>query len=150
MVKVDLLTLIDPQDINYSDVWLAVAQKLLTQLACDAIRIDPQISDRLHDGFTEQVLTSEQIKDFSAEIKAGAEAGTGMPYLGKLFASFTSAIRIGSTHRDVTRTVVRNTYGEFIAALNPLFAAAVDGVIEAGQGKQLLIMKRWATCTRSP
>lgn len=140
VVKVDLLALLDPHNINYSDVWLAVAQQLVTQLASDGIAIDQQISSRLSNWFKEQVLTNEQIKEFSAEIKAGAETSTGIPYLAKLFAKFTAAIKTGSTHREVIRTVVRNTYAEFIAALNLLFSASMEGVIQAQKGQQLLIV----------
>lgn len=140
VVNVDLLSLLDPSNVNYSDVWLAVAQQLVSQLEQNAIRIDPRISGRLENWFNEQVLSNEQIRDFSAEVKAGVEMGGGIPYLSKLFAKFTAAIKTGSTHRDVIRTVVRNTYGEFIAALNLLFSAAVDGVIEAQMGHQLLIV----------
>jgi energy-coupling factor transporter ATP-binding protein EcfA2 len=140
VVNVDLLSLLDPSNVNYSDVWLAVAQQLVSQLESCNIRIDPQISSRLANWFIERVLSNEQIKEFSAEIKAGIEAGVGIPYLSKLFAKFTAAIKTGSTHREIIRTVVRNTYGEFIAALNLLFSAAVDGVIEAQLGRQLLIV----------
>lgn len=140
VVNVDLLALLDPSNVNYSDVWLAVAQQLVAQLEHSNIHIDPQISSRLENWFTEQVLSNEYIKDFSAEIKTGVEVSVGIPYLSKLFAKFTTAIKTGSTHREMIRTVVRNTYGEFIAALNLLFFAAVDGVIAAQQGHQLLIV----------
>lgn len=140
VVNVNLLTLLDPSNINYSDVWLAVAQQLVEQLNRDHIAIDPVILNRLQNWFSQQVLTNVLIKDFSSEIQAGIEVGSGMPYLGKMFAKFTAAIKTGSTHRDEIRTVVRNTYGEFISALNQLFAAAVDGVVAAAKGKQLLVV----------
>lgn len=140
VVNVDLLALLDPHNVNYCDVWLAVAQKLTQQLDQDGVVIEPIVLKRLENWFTEQVLSNEQIKDFSAEMKAGGEVGGGMPFLGKLFASFTSAIKTGSTHRETLRTVVKNTYGEFISALNQLFAAAVASLNSSGKGKQLLIV----------
>ncbi len=140
VVNVNLLVLLDPHNINYSDVWLAVAQQLVAQLERDGIVIAPEISKRLENWFSQQVFTNTQIKDFSAEIQTSVEAGVGIPYLSKLFAKMTAAIKTGSTHRDEIRTVVRNTYGEFIDALNLLFTAAVDGVIAARQGQQLLIV----------
>jgi energy-coupling factor transporter ATP-binding protein EcfA2 len=140
VVNVDLLALLDPHNINYSDVWLAVAQQLVVQLERDGIQIDAPVLNRLQNWFREQVLTNTQIKDFSAEIKAGVEAGSGIPYLGKLFAKFTAALKTGSTHRDEIRTVVRNTYGEFIGALNQLFAAAAESVRNSQKGQQLLIV----------
>jgi energy-coupling factor transporter ATP-binding protein EcfA2 len=140
VVNVDLLTLLDPHNINYSDVWLAVAQQLISQLERDQIHVDLPVLNRLQNWFSQQVLTSTQIAEFSAEVKAGVAIGSGIPYLGKLFAKFTAALKTGSTHRDEIRTVVRNTYGEFIAALNSLFAASVEGVRQSRRGQQLLIV----------
>ncbi len=140
VVNVNLLALLDPNNVNYCDVWLAVAQKLTEQLARDQIEIDPVILKSLENWFTEQVLSHEQVKDFSAELKASAELGGGIPFLSKILASVTSAIKTGSTHRETLRTVVRNTYGKFINALNQLFLAAVASVQAANKGRQLLIV----------
>ena len=140
VVNVNLLALLDPNNVNYCDVWLAVAQKLTEQLGRDKINIDPIVLKGLENWFTEQVSSVEQIKDFSAEIKAGAEAGGGIPYLSRVFGIVTAAIKTGSTHRETLRTVVRNTYGKFIAALNQLFVATVANVQAANQGRQLLIV----------
>lgn len=140
VVNVDLLALLDPHNINYSDVWLAVAQQLVQRLADDAIPVAPQILRRLENWFNQQVLTNVQIKDFSAELSAGAEIGGGIPSLLKLFGKFTSAIKTGSTYRDEIRTVVRNSYGEFIGALNQLFVAAISAIQDAGRGQQILIV----------
>ncbi len=140
VVNVNLLALLDPNNVNYCDVWLAVAQKLTEQLGHDKISIDPIVLKSLENWFTEQVLSVEQVKDISAEIKAGAEIGTGIPFLSRMFASFTAAIKTGSTHRETLRTVVRNTYGKFIAALNQLFVAVVASVQAANRGRQLLIV----------
>jgi energy-coupling factor transporter ATP-binding protein EcfA2 len=140
VVNVNLLALLDPNNVNYCDVWLAVAQKLTEQLGRDNININPIVLKGLENWFTEQVLSVEQVKDISAEIKAGAEVGTGIPFLSRMFASFTDAIKNGSTHRETLRTVVRNTYGNFITALNQLFVAGVSGIQAANQGRQLLIV----------
>lgn len=140
VVKVDLLTLLDPHNVSYSDVWLAVAQQLLAQLEKESITVPQVVLSRLENWFKERVLTDEQIKDFSAEIKTEAEAGVGVPFLARLLARFTTAIKIGSTHREQIRTVVRNTFSEFIDSLNLLFAAVDVGVTQAQKGKRLLLM----------
>ena len=140
VVNVNLLALLDPNNVNYCDVWLAVAQKLTEQLERDQISIDPIVLKSLENWFTEQVLIDEQIKDFSVKIKAGAKVGSGLPFLGEMFASFTSAIKTASTHRETLRTVVRNTYSTFIAALNQLFVEVVGKIQAANKGRQLLIV----------
>lgn len=138
VVRVDLLDLIDPNDARYSDVWLAVAQQLIERLQADDIQIAPIVLDRLQRWFSERVLTEEQVRDFSAEVKAEAEAGGGIPFIGKLLARFTSAIKTGSTHRESLRTAVRNTYGEFVAALNQLIIDASASVQRLKKGREIL------------
>jgi energy-coupling factor transporter ATP-binding protein EcfA2 len=140
VVNVNLLALLDPNNVNYCDVWLAVAQKLTEQLDRDQIGIDPIVLKGLENWFTEQVLSDEQLKDLSATISAGAEGSVGIPFLGKLFGGATASIKTGNTHRETLRTVVRNTYGKFIAALNQLFVAAVGSMKAANKGQQLLIV----------
>ena len=139
VVKVDLIKLIDWHNANYSDVWLAVAQMLVQQLQDDAIAIDAIILKRLQNWFTEKVLSDEKIKGFDTELRTEAEIGGGLPLIGKLLARFTGAIRTASTYRETIRSVVQNSYGEFIAALNALFAAAVDAIQKLGKGQQLLM-----------
>lgn len=138
VVRVDLLNLIDPNDVRYSDVWLAVAQQLMLQLDKDGIAVSEASLSRLERWFSERVLSHEQVKDFAAEIKAQAEAGGGIPLIGKLLARFTAAIKTGSTYRDSLRTVVRNTYGEFVGSLNQLIIDATDAVQRQGKGQRIL------------
>jgi hypothetical protein len=138
VVKVDLLTLLDPNNANYSDVWLSVAQRLFEQLQEDGIAIRDIALKRLQKWFTEQVLTDEAVRDFSADLKTEAEAGSGIPFVVKLLSRFTAQIRTGSTYRDTVRTVVRKTYSEFIAALNGLIVATTEAVQKQNKGRCIL------------
>jgi hypothetical protein len=140
VVKVDLLQLLDPSNVNYSDIWLAVAQLLIEKLAQDGISIAPLVLKGLEDWFTEHVLVHEEIKDLSAEVKAQAEVGGGIPWLAKVLGQFTTALRIGSTYREQVRSVVRNTYNQFVVALNQLLLAATEAVAHADKGRQILIV----------
>jgi hypothetical protein len=138
VVKVDLLTLLDPNNANYSDVWLSVAQRLFDRLQEDGIVINDIALKRLQKWFTEQVLTDETVSGFSGDLKVEAEAGGGIPFVAKLLSRFTSQIQTGSTYRDTVRTVVRKTYSEFIAALNGLIAATTEAVQKQNKGRCIL------------
>lgn len=140
VIQVNLLELIDPNDVRYSDVWLAVAQELVKRLQEDHVQVDPVVLQRFERWFKEQVLTNEQVKDFAAEIKTEAEASVGVPFVYKLLGRFTAAMRTGSTHRETLRTVVRNTFGEFVGALNQLITNLTDSVKRSGKGQQILIV----------
>lgn len=139
VVSVNLIQLIDWHNVNYSDVWLAVAQILVQQLEREGIPIDEIILKRLQNWFTEKVFSDEKIKGFDVELKTEAEIGSGLPLIGKLLARFTGAIRTASTYRETIRRVVHNSYGEYISALNMLFSAAVSAIQFRNKGKQLLI-----------
>lgn len=138
VVRVDLLELIDPSDARYCDVWLAVAEQLIRRLQEDQVPVTPVVLDRLRRWFSERVLSTEQVKEFAAGIHSEAELSTGLPFVGKLLARFTSAIRIGSTHRESLRTVVQNTYGEFVAAVNLLVADITEQLGRLKKGQRIL------------
>lgn len=140
VVPVDLLDLIDFGNADYSDIWLAVAQQLAEKLERDRLAIEPVALQRLENWFSERVLTNENVRELSAEVRTQAEAGGGIPFVAKLLARFTAAIKTGSSRRESVRTVVKNTFGEFVAALNLLIAAATKAVIDGGKGRQILFM----------
>ncbi len=140
VLRVDLLKMLDPSNVSYSDVWLAVALELVKRLNEEKINIPQVVVNGLQNWFTEQILTHDRIKEFSSEIKAEAKITLGLPYLASLLGSFTGAIKNGSSHRESIRTVVHNTYGQFIQALNTLFIAATDELKKAGKAQQLLIL----------
>lgn len=138
VVRVDLLNLIDPNDARYCDVWLAVAEQLIEALQNEEISVEPLVLERLRNWFTERVLTTEQIKDFAAEVRTQVGASVGLPLVCKLLASLTSAIKIGSTHRESLRTVVQNTYGEFVAALNQLVVDVTEQLQTSRKARGIL------------
>lgn len=138
VVRVDLLDLIDPSDARYSDVWLAVAKALVSQLQQEQVAVTEVVLNRLRNWFTQRVLTTEALRDFSAELKTEVSAGGGIALVAKLLASFTSAIKIGSSHRDTLREVVQNTYAEFVGAMNQLVADVTEQLQRLGKGQRVL------------
>ena len=138
VVRVDLLDLIDPSDARYSDVWLAVAQQLIAQLQAEQVPVTEVVLSRLRNWFSQRVLTNEQLSDLSAGLQTEVEAGGGIPFVAKLLARFTAAIKIGSSYRDTLRTVVQNTFGEFVGAMNQLVADVTEQLQRLGKGQRLL------------
>ncbi|MEK8024775.1 ATP-binding protein [Pseudaquabacterium rugosum] len=138
VVRVDLLNMIDPSDARYSDVWLAVAERLVAQLQAEQIPVSDVVLNRLRNWFSERVLVSESLQDLNASVQSEAEVGGGIPFVGKLLAKFTSTIRFGSTHRDTLRTVVQNTYAEFVGAMNLLVAEVTEQLQALGRGQRVL------------
>ena len=140
VVRVNVVDLIDPGNADYSDIWLAVAQQLMHRLQHDQLAIEPIALQRMNNWFSERVLTDEKINEFSAEVKTEAEMGGGIPFMAKLLAKFTAVIKSGGSRRDVVRTVVKNTFDEFIKALDLLITSATVAVTSSGKGRQILFM----------
>ena len=140
VVRLNVLDFLDPHDVKYTDIWLAVAQELVAQLERDGIVVPSVVVKGFEDWFKERVLTQDQLKELSAELKTEASASTGLPFIGTLLARFTASVRTGSTYRESIRTVVRNTFGLFADALNQLLHAATSAVAEAGKGRQTLLV----------
>lgn len=139
-IFLDALRALDINNLRYSDIALALSEALVNQLAEHEIEIEPVFLEKLHAWFDERVQRIEQVKSLSAEIRTGARAETGLPLLGKLFASLTTAIKSNSSYREDIRREVRDSFSEFAKAMNQLIEHATDRVNERGLGRALLFI----------
>jgi hypothetical protein len=139
VVRLDCLEKLDTNNLKYSDVLLALAAALLEKLEQeDGITMEQVHLTRLENWFRERVEVHTDLRDFSAEIRTGVKAQTGLPWLGNLFAELTNKINIGSTYRDELRLVVRNNFSEFATAFNQLIRVAEDKIRAVNQGQRIL------------
>lgn len=140
VVFVDALQELDIHNLTYADVLLALAKTLIAKIEKAGLDIDQVHLARLEKWFTERVEKHETTKDYAAEIKTGAKAKTGIPFLGELFAQLTTSFKIGSTHKEELRIVIRNSFSEFAQAFQQLIDAASDAVKKEGKGKAILFV----------
>jgi len=139
VIHLDCVKRLDIDNLKYADVLLALATSLLEALENQhAITIEPVHLGNLESWFDERVKTHANIKDFAAEIKAGAKVKTGLPWLVELFAEMTSKINIGATYRDELRRVLTNNFSEFSKAFNQLIRVAEDKIREKNLGQRIL------------
>ena len=106
VVFLDATVDLDPNNLRYADVLLALAKALSERLQRDAIRIDQVFLSNLEGWFSERIETNARTHDFAVEVKAGAKAESGLPLLGKLFAEITNALKTNSTYKDELRKIV--------------------------------------------
>jgi len=139
-ILLDATRSLDPNNLQYQDVLLALAEALLQQLEARGIEIETVHLSRLSSWFDERIEKHEKTKEFAAEIKAGAKAESGIPFLGKLFAELTNAFRINSTYKEELRRVLRNHFSEFAEAFNQLIRAAEQACEQAGLGRRVLFL----------
>lgn len=138
VVQVDVLDLIDLHDARYSDIWLAIVQAFMAGLQKDGIELPDIVVNRFRNWFDERVLSNDSIREYAAEVRAEAGVEAGIPLIAKFLTKFTSSIRTGSTYRETLRTVVQNTYGEFVDSLNLLIQAATESLQRQGKGQRIL------------
>ena len=110
VVFLDASEELDTNNLRYADVFMALAKKLFDKLQELNITIDPIFLGKLESWFKQTVLINEKIKDYVMEIKAGAEAQSGIPFLGKIFANVTSAFKNNATYKKELRKVVTDAF----------------------------------------
>ncbi len=139
VISLDCLETLDTNNLKYSDVLLALAAALFTQLDKeDGIQMEQVHLSRLENWFNERVKVHSQLKQFAAELKAGATTKVGLPWLGWLFGEAANKLSIDSSYREELRLIVRNGFSEFAEAFNQLIRASEDKLRAAGKGQRIL------------
>ena len=136
----DVLQELDINNLSYTDVLMALAKALVERLAKADIKIDDIHLTNLMKWFDERFETHSETKDYATEVKAGAKASHGIPYLCTLFASLTTSFKLGSTYKEELRKVIRNSYSEFAWGFQQLLDASTDAVRNHGKGQALLFI----------
>lgn len=140
VVFIDAVTKLDVNNLRYSDIALAQAEALIDGLKELKINGGEIYLERLESWFDQRVKKIERSTSLSLEVKTGAEAKAGLPLLGKLFASFTSAIKSNSSYKDEIRREVRDSFSEFAEAFNQLLEFARSEIKKSNAGKSLVFV----------
>lgn len=136
----ELTKVLDINNLRFSDLWIALAHRVI--LALEANHLTPQslFINPVMEWFETRIIKQERFKDLEMELKAQASAETGIPFLVKFFAVFTSKIRAGASYREELRKEVRDGFTTLNASLNALIAHANDLLNAAGKGPLLFII----------
>lgn len=140
VVEVDITVELDLHNVQYADTLMAMARALLARLSLENITLDRNTLKELEDWFSERILSSEQARDFSAEISSGVEVKAGIPYLANLFSKFTVAFKTNATYKDSIRQVIRNNFGQFATAFNNLLRQAEAALSQQGKAERVLFV----------
>jgi hypothetical protein len=84
VVEVDVLAKLDRNNLQYTEVLMAMVETLLERLHGDGYGLAPDALEPLYRWFGNVVETKAATKEFSAEFKTVAEGGGGIPGLIKL------------------------------------------------------------------
>ena len=140
VIFLDSVVDLDANNLQYSDILLSLANKLLMKTNENNIKVNKVFLKNLNHWFSEKVLKSEKLKDFSGEFEAGAEAKAGLPFLVKLSAKLTGKIKTGATYKEEIRQVVKNSFSEFAFAFNQLIKAVEITLKKTGKSRKLIFI----------
>jgi len=140
VVEVDVLAKLDRNNLQYTEVLLAMAESLLEQLNTDRCAMADDALDPLRRWFGQVVQTRTTSRELSAELKTVAEGGGGLPGLIKLLASFTTAFKTGSSQKTEWRREIRNDFTSLAAAFNTLIRKAETTLARASRAERVLFL----------
>jgi hypothetical protein len=129
-VEVDVAIELDRHNLQFSDLLMAMAHKLLEALTAEGIRLPSGAIAGLENWFAEQVRTRSEVSEFSAELNAGGTMTIGIPLLTNIFAKFSSAFKANATYKDELRRIIRNTFAQFSEAFNHVIRSAETALSE--------------------
>lgn len=146
-VRADITSLLDPNDLKYYEVWLAIAKQVIDSIT-DYNRANPgtplEVPEaeygKLRDWLTTVTKEKTELKELTANLETSAQLGGTLPFLGSLLAKLTSSVKAGSLYRDIIRTELNKGYSEFIDALNAFLTAIRVAIARAGKGRGLLLV----------
>ena len=140
VVFADAAQELDVNNLRYQDILLHLAGKLMERLEKDGVIIEQVHLRKLQDWFLERVENKAETKSFVSEIKAGVQAGAGIPGLVKLFAGMSNALKTNSTYKVELRRTLQNHFTDFSEAFNHLIGAAEEAIRDAGKGHRILFV----------
>ena len=140
VVEVDVLAKLDRNNLQYTEVLMAMAETLLERLHGDGFVLGAEALEPLQRWFGNVVETQATTKELSAELKTVAAGGGGIPGLIKLLATFTAAFKTGSSQKSEWRREIRNDFTSLALAFNTLIRLAEDQLARQGRAEQLLFL----------
>jgi len=141
VVYFDVEQLLDIGDIDYTDILLAIAEQLESQLRENAhISIDKKLLEDISKWFSNIVEVEED--SLEGEIGASAEAGTGVeiPFFAKLFSRVRSDVKTSSLRRTEVRKNLERRSSELIERVNELIDNAQARLQREGRSGLVLIV----------
>ncbi len=140
VVEVDLSNNLDRNDLQYAETLMLMARTLLERVQSEGLGVGIDRLQELQAWFAERVLSSEQARDFSLEVKSGAEIKAEVPFFAKLFSSMTAAFRTNASYKDSLRTVLRNSFKPFADIFNRLLRDTEQRLAARGLGRRVLFI----------
>jgi hypothetical protein len=140
VVEVDVLAKLDRNNLQYTEVLMAMAETLLERLSADNFSLNEDALQPIRNWFRFNVKTTTTNSELYQELKTSAEAGGGIPGLIKLIGGYTAGFKTGSSHKSEWRQEIRNGFTSLAIAFNALISKAQDELYMKGRAERLLFL----------
>lgn len=140
VVEVDVLQKLDRNNLQYTEVLMAMAEALLERLSTDGHHLGADALAPVRSWFASVVSTRGTSRELSADLQAGVEASGGVPALVKLFARFTAAFKTGASLKEEWRLEMRNRFTALADAFSDLIRSAEGLLREGGRAQRVLFL----------
>ena len=117
---------LDINDIEYTDIYLIVIQKVATELHKLGLKFRPDLLKSFEDWFKEIIQEDEQSVESTVNLEASGSAGGEIPFLMKLLFKFQSQLKGGSKHKTVIRNKLQKDFSRLQTDINLLLKDAFD------------------------
>jgi hypothetical protein len=140
MLYLDVTDFLDPQDIDYTDLFLLVCRQILESLHEKKVSLSESLLRDVEKWFMDVTKETEESVKLSAGVITGATAGVEIPFIARLFAKLTADAKAGSSRTTSTRQELDRQFSGLSSSTNVLLTAASQALRDANKPYQLLIV----------
>jgi energy-coupling factor transporter ATP-binding protein EcfA2 len=140
VIQIDTSEKLNINDIQFVDVFMALAEELFKKLHLEKIKIPIIYLENLQKWFSDKLITEDIKKELALGVESGVEVKAEIPIFFKLFSNLTSSFKNTSTFTETLRRNIQNSFSEFSQAFNQLIAEAQNQIEKKRKGKCILFI----------
>ena len=140
MLYLDVIDFLDPQDVDYTDLFLLVCRQLLESLHENKVSLSENLLHEVEKWFLDVTKETEKSVELSGGVGVEAKAGAEIPFLARLLGVITASIKAGSKRKETTRQELDRYFSGLSSNTNVLLTAASQALRDANKPHQLLVV----------
>ncbi len=140
MLYLDIIDFLDPQDVDYTDLFLLVCRQLLESLHGSKVSLSENLLHEVEKWFVDVTKETEKSVELSGGVGVEAKAGAEIPFLARLLGVITASIKAGSKRKETTREELDRYFSGLSGNTNVLLTEASRALRDAGKPHQLLVV----------
>jgi hypothetical protein len=140
MLYLDVIDFLDPQDVDYTDIFLLVCRQLLESLQKNNVPLRQGLLHDVEKWFMDVTKETEESVKLSAGVSTEAKAGVEIPLVARLLAKLTADVKAGSSRKVSTRQDLDRYFSGLSSNTNVLLTAASQALRDANKPYRLLVV----------